>query len=230
MRIIKSFKLKVVFVWVLVALVLCGGVAIGASRKVDGEVYSYKIVLDAGHGGRDDGCSGVNGAKESEINLKITKKIANLLDDYGFKVYLTRKDENGLYDEDASNYKQSDMKKRINIIEKVKPDFVVSIHQNSYPDSKQKGAQAFYEKGDELGKIFAESMQSQLYAQLPNARKEANIGDYYILNETKVSAIIVECGYLSNQEEELMLLNDDYQTKVAYAVVCGVVKYFTQIK
>ena len=117
------------------------------------------------------------------------------------------------------------MKKRINIIEKVKPDFVVSIHQNSYPDSKQKGAQAFYEKGDELGKIFAESMQSQLYAQLPNARKEANIGDYYILNCTKYTSVLIECGFVSSPEEVKLLNSKDYRDKFTYSVYRGIMMY-----
>ena len=72
-------------------------------------------------------------------------------------------------------------------------------------------------------------MQSQLISQLPNARKEANFGDYYILNETKIPAIIVECGYLTNNEEEQLLLDENYQTKVAYAIVCGIVKYYASI-
>ena len=149
-----------------------------------------------------------------------------MLEDYGFRVVLTRKDENGLYEENVDNYKLSDMAKRLEIIEKEKPNFVVSIHQNSYSDSNQKGAQAFYQEGDELGQALAEKMQTQLFAQLPYARENANKGDYYILNESEYPGIIVECGYLTNEEEELLLKTSEYQTKVAYAIVCGVVRFF----
>lgn len=226
MKVVKCFKLKSIVACGIVLVMTFVFLAISTVKKTNSSMLPYKIVLDAGHGGRDDGCSGVNGTKESEINLAITKKIKDLLEDYGFEVTLTRKDEKGLYEEDVDNYKLSDMAKRMEIIEKAKPNFVISIHQNSYSDSSQRGAQAFYQEGDELGKSFAESMQTQLFAQLPNARESANKGDYYILNETGYPAIIVECGYLTNAEEEALLITDDYQTKVAYAIVCGVVKFF----
>jgi N-acetylmuramoyl-L-alanine amidase len=103
---------------------------------------------------------------------------------------------------------------------------VISIHQNSYSDKSQKGAQVFCREGDGLSFDFASSVQSQLLSQLPSARKEANAGDYYILNECGLPAIIVECGYLTNAEEEQLLISDDYQSKVAYSIMCGVVKYF----
>lgn len=206
--------------------VLAGFMIINFSVKANNDYLPYKIVLDAGHGGRDDGCSGVNGVKESEVNLAITKKVKALLEDYGCRVVLTRKDEKGLYEENVDNYKLSDMAKRLEIIEKEKPNFVISIHQNSYSDSNQKGAQAFYQEGDELGQALAEKMQTQLFAQLPNARENANKGDYYILNESEYPGIIVECGYLTNEEEEMLLKTSEYQTKVAYAIVCGIVRFF----
>ena len=225
MKVIKCFKFKKWICFVLV-VVLAGFMIINFSVKANNDYLPYKIILDAGHGGRDDGCSGSNGVKESEVNLAITKKVKALLEDYGFRVVLTRKDENGLYEENVDNYKLSDMAKRLEIIEKEKPNFVISIHQNSYSDSNQKGAQAFYQEGDELGQALAEKMQTQLFAQLPNARGNANKGDYYILNEIDYPGIIVECGYLTNVEEEMLLKTSEYQTKVAYAIVCGVVKFF----
>lgn len=226
MKIIKCFKLKKWLSFAFIGVVVVGSLIINLSVKANNSYLPYKIVLDAGHGGRDDGCSGRNGVKESEVNLAITKKVKALLEDYGFRVVLTRKDENGLYEENVDNYKLSDMAKRLEIIEKEKPNFVVSIHQNSYSDSNQKGAQAFYQEGDELGQALAEKMQTQLFAQLPNARENANKGEYYILNESEYPGIIVECGYLTNEEEELLLKTSEYQTKIAYAIVCGVVRFF----
>ncbi len=225
MKVIKCFKFKKWFCFAVVG-VFFSFLIVNFSVKANNDYLPYKIVLDAGHGGRDDGCSGVNGVKESEVNLAITKKVKKLLEDYGFKVVLTRKDEKGLYEENVDNYKLSDMAKRLEIIEKEKPNFVISIHQNSYSDSNQKGAQTFYQEGDELGQALAEKMQTQLFAQLPNARSNANKGDYYILNESEYPGIIVECGYLTNPEEEMLLKTSEYQTKIAYAIVCGVVKFF----
>lgn len=198
--------------------------------KVVGKMESpkriYTIVLDSGHGGRDRGCSGKNGSVESEINLDIAKKLKVYLETLGIKVVMTRSDGNGLYEANADNYKQSDMEKRVEIINKAKPDMVISIHQNSYNDSSQRGAQVFYQEDDEVSSDFATAVQTQLIAQLPNARKEVNDGDYYILKECGLPAVLVECGYLTNKEEEALLMSDEYKSKVAYAIMCGVVKYF----
>lgn len=224
----KVFKLKSVLLFVVVVLasVLCSVGIVRVVVKEDIPKPIYTIVIDAGHGGRDNGCSGSNGSKESEINLDISKKLQVYLQSLGVRVVMTRYDGNGLYEADADNYKQSDMEKRIEIINEASPDMVISIHQNSYSDKSQKGAQVFYREGDELSFDFASSVQSQLLSQLPSARKEANAGDYYILNECGLPAIIVECGYLTNAEEEQLLISDDYQSKVAYSIMCGVVKYF----
>lgn len=223
----KVFKLKpilIVVAFVVIGLMLGFGIVTISEHNVPKSIYT--IVLDAGHGGRDDGCSGVSGTKESDINLQITRTLKSYLETLGIKVVLTRADGNGLYSSNASNYKQSDMEKRIEIIERAKPDMVISIHQNSFSDSSQRGAQAFYQEGDEISLAFAESVQSQLINQLDNARKEANKGDYYLLKECKRPAVLVECGYLTNAEEEALLNTEDYRNRVAYSIMCGVVKYF----
>ena len=120
----------------------------------------------------------------------------------------------------------ADMNKRVELVNKSQGDALISIHQNSFTDDTVRGAQAFYQEDDESSKLFAESVQSQLMSQLPDARKEANAGDYYLLKESNFPAIIVECGYLTNSDEESLLITEDYQNKVAYSIMCGVVKYF----
>lgn len=223
----RVFRLKTVLL-IFFAIVICVTLSIGLmSSNTDNVPKStYTIVIDAGHGGRDDGCTGVSGTKESSINLAISRSLKTFLEALGIKVIMTRYDSNGLYDSNATNYKQSDMEHRIEIIEKAKADMVISIHQNSFADSTQKGAQAFYQEGDDRSRIFAESVQSQLISQLDDARNEANFGDYYLLKECKVSAVLIECGYLTNAEEEAKLNTTEYQNRVAYAIMCGVVKYF----
>lgn len=188
--------------------------------------HTYTIVLDAGHGGRDDGCIGINGTKESEINLSITKKLKKYLEDLGVKVVLTRADGNGLYKSNVDNYKQSDMEERVKIINSAKPDMVISIHCNSYADSSVCGAQAYYHEGDDIGMELASIMQSQMLSQLDYARGEIGKGDYYLLKEINVPAVIVETGYLSNAIDEENLMQEDYQDRVAYAIMCGIVKYY----
>ena len=224
----KVVKIKpiIMFLSIFVSAILLSVGIVGVVKSDGVPKHTYTIVIDAGHGGRDNGCSGVNGTFESDINLDITKILKEYLETLGIDVVLTRADKNGLYESNVDNYKQSDMEKRLKIINDANPDMVISIHQNSFSDSSQRGAQAFYQEGDGVSLAFAESMQSQLISQLPQARKECNDGDYYILKECKLPAILIECGYLTNPEEESLLGSKDYQRKVAYSIMCGVVKYF----
>lgn len=220
------FKSVAVFLVVLIVAVVMSVGIVHVGRRGEIPKPQYTIVIDAGHGGRDDGCSGVNGTKESEINLKIARILKEYLETMSVRGVMTRLDGNGLYDADADNYKQSDMEKRIDIIEESSPHMVISIHQNSFVDSSQRGAQVFYQEGDEESFAFAEGVQSQLKVQLESARSEPNKGDYYILNECKLPAVLVECGYLTNADDEALLCDEGYQERVAYAIMCGVVKYF----
>lgn len=225
----KVIKLKPIMIGlalVLVSVLLSVGVVSVVNKNGQVPKPIYTIVVDAGHGGRDDGCSGVTGTKEGDINLSIAKLLEQNIKTLGIRVVMTRSDGNGLYSANATNYKQSDMEARMGIINKSKPDMVISIHQNSFSDSSQCGAQAFYQENDEISKAFADSIQSQLISQLDNARSESNKGDYYLLKESNLPAVIVECGYLSNEQEERLLKTNEYQNKVAYAIMCGVVKYF----
>lgn len=185
------------------------------------------IVVDAGHGGRDAGCSGLNtGVSESEIALSIAKKLQKQLENMGFKVVMTRTNSDGLYDQNATNFKKSDMAKRKKIIENANADMVISIHLNAYPSITERGAQVFYQSENEAGKDLSQALTTQLSSLLPSARREAIGGDYYILKCANVPSSIVECGFLSNPEEEALLNTDEYQNKVAYAIMCGVVAYF----
>lgn len=225
---IKVIKIKtiIMFVGIIMASVLLsvGIVNVASLEKVPKPIYT--IVVDAGHGGRDDGCSGTDGTKESVINLQIAKKLQGFLETLGINVVMTRSDGNGLYSAGVDNYKQSDMEKRIEIINDANPHMVISIHSNAYSDRSQRGAQAFYQEDDENSKMFAEGVQSQLLSQLDFARKEPNKGDYYLLKECGLPSVLIECGYLTNAEEEALLKTEEYQYKVAYAIMCGVVKYF----
>ena len=190
--------------------------------------FNYTIVLDAGHGGRDDGCSGVNtGVAESKLNLEITKKLQTYLSDFGFNVVLTRTNADGLYSPNVDNYKKDDMAKRAKIIADAKADMVLSIHMNSFPSASEKGAQTFYDATNQNSKALAQAIQTQLIADIENARKECQKGDYYILNCTDVPTAIVECGFLTNPEEEVLLSTDEYQSKLAYSIFCGIIRYFS---
>ncbi len=189
-----------------------------------------KIVLDAGHGGIDGGVSGVkSGIKESELNLKVVKKLEKYLIDAGMVVYLTRNSDAGLYGVASSTLKRKDMENRKKVIEKVKPNLVISIHMNKYSLSTRRGAQVFYNSDNEKSKILAKSIQDNFNA-MEQATRDCSIlaGDYYIIKCTKYPSVIAECGFLSNPEEEALLLTDNYQDSLAYNIFKGISTYLAQ--
>ena len=180
-----------------------------------------RIVVDSGHGGSDPGKVGINGALEKDVNLKIAKKIEKLLEKNHVQVIMTREDENGLADS-----KVEDMKKRVSIINEKKPVLAVSIHQNSYGQESIHGAQVFYYSHSKEGEAAAQVMQEALLSIDPGNKRQAKANDtYYMLKKTEVPLIIVECGFLSNQEEAEKLVTEEYQMKIAEAVCEGVLGY-----
>lgn len=190
------------------------------------------VVLDAGHGGDDPGKIGINGSREKEINLAITHKVKAYLEANDIQVVLTREGDEGLYDANAENKKVQDMKRRIEVVEKVKPAAVISIHQNSYTEEYVKGAQVFFHKdskeGEKLASLLQESMRTRLY---PENHRQIKANDtYYLLKKTQVPTVIVECGFLSNAQEAELLIKDEYQDKVAWAIHMGIVQYLNDIR
>ena len=184
------------------------------------------VVVDAGHGGIDGGVVGsTSGVKESEINLAIAKSLKHFLERNGYDVVMTRENSDGLYGLTSKNKKLRDMEARRDIIKEAKPDLVISVHQNYYPLSSVRGAQVFYSADSEISKQIADSMQGTLNTALGNDRI-AKTGDYYIVNCTDFPSVIVECGFLSNPEEEKLLVTAAYQEKVAYSVFSAVHSIF----
>jgi N-acetylmuramoyl-L-alanine amidase len=213
-------------------------VAVGreVSQKTGGEALSQDsglcVVIDAGHGGDDPGKVGVDNVLEKDINLQIALILKNYLENEGIRVVMTREDEGGLYDADASNKKVQDMKRRIEVIDATEPDITVSIHQNSYPEEYVHGAQVFYYTDSAEGKLLAEEIQAQLIekADPENTRVIKANDSYYMLKKTSVPIVIVECGFLSNREETEKLCTAEYQDRIAWAVHMGIVRYLEEQK
>lgn len=218
---------KIIIVFVCLLIVATGiGVYYGVKSVVARPNLAPIVVIDAGHGGIDGGSVGkVTGVCERDLNLTYAKNLANQLKQMNISYAMTRMDGNGLYDNNAKNLKRSDMSVRKSIIEKYRPTIVVSIHMNSYTLSSARGAQVFYKKGNKEGKKLAESVQNQFSSNLEHAKKICKVGDYYIVNCTDIPSVLVECGYLSNSEEELLLQDEKYQNKVCYSILCGIVSY-----
>ena len=203
-------------------------------KTVDDVEGTVTIVLDAGHGGVDPGKVGINGLLEKDINLQIVMKLKEALEKdktMSAKVVLTRDKDMGHYDENDSNKKREDMNKRCEIINEVAPDLVISIHQNSYHSSAVKGAQVFYYEESEKGKVLANKIQGSLIKELAGGNKgrvEKANDSYYLIMNVRCPAVIVECGFLSNENEARLLGDSEYQDKITKAIVEGIREYLQQ--
>lgn len=185
--------------------------------------HNVVVVLDAGHGGRDNGAS--NGSVvEDELNLKVCEKMKERLEMMGAEVILTRDGDYDLASDNASNRKREDMKARVDIIDNSEAVMFISIHMNKYGAEYVSGAQVFYRVNDEASKGLAKSIQNALYESTAT-KKDIKIGNYYILNESKVNGVLVECGFLSNNDELEKLQSDTYQSELANSIVRGMYEY-----
>lgn len=184
------------------------------------------IVIDVGHGGTDPGKVSTSGVEEKDVNLQIALYLKDYLIAQDYTVYLTRETDCGLYDENVSKKKVSDLNNRIQFFKDKNADYVVSIHQNSYPDTVQHGAQTFYFTGSNEGKAFAEAVQESLLTfDETNTRQIKDSNSYYLLKHSHVPAVIIECGFLSNPEETMKLTDPNYQKELAYAICLGICRY-----
>ena len=225
-------KRSLVIVGVLLITIITFFVCVGALKngKIgDTAISTVKIVLDAGHGGIDGGVTGVKtGVRESELNLKVVKKVENYFKSAGIAVVLTRSSDAGLYGVATKNLKRKDMEERKRIIEKAEPAAVISVHMNKYGSSSRRGAQVFYYENNENGKKLAECIQESFNGMEEAVRKcSALSGDYYIVRCTRYPSVICECGFLSNPQDEALLVTDEYQDKIAYEIFKGVISYLS---
>ena len=234
-RMERAFSLALGVLLVLSMLYVARGAAVLVNGKNVENTESTKeqqicVVIDAGHGGDDPGKIGINQLLEKDVNLSIALKVRQYLEAQGIKVVMTREDENGLYDSDASNKKVQDMKRRVALIEETAPAITVSIHQNSYPEEYVHGAQVFYYDGSRDGQLLAQLLQSQLVQKLdPENHRQVKANDsYYLLKKTDVPIVIVECGFLSNQAEAELLGREEYQDRVAWAIHMGIMQYLAE--
>ena len=189
------------------------------SRKV--------IMIDAGHGGWDPGKVGRNETLEKDINLAIASKLQTYLEQSGSVVILSRSDDSALAKE-----KNDDLRGRTEIANTSKADIMVSIHQNSYPNPSVTGAQVFYYDDSEESKRLAESIQREIISftdQKKNREAKAN-GNYFLLKKTKIPAVIVECGFLSSDEDRLKLMDEEYQEKMAWGIYLGIINYYSNFE
>ena len=181
-----------------------------------------------------DGAVSDDGISEAEINLTIALKLQNLLEQSGATVILTRSDENGIYDVDKTTLKQkkvSDIRNRVKIGNSSSADIFVSIHLNKIPQEQYWGWQCFYRQNDEKSTKLAKCLQQNLNEAIDreNKRVAMKIDNVYIIKHVEIPISIVECGFLSNKEEEQLLLTDEYQNKLAWGIYNGINDYFYEL-
>ena len=189
------------------------------------------IVLDAGHGLPDQGAESINGVTEAGVNLVITKKVQALLEQSGCHTILTRSDENGIYDLESKTIrdkKVSDIKNRVKIGNESSADAFISIHLNKIPQRQYSGWQTFFKQNNKKSEELAKSIQEELNSSIKkeNKREALKITGKYIIDNVEIPITIVECGFLSNPEEERFLKQEEYQDRLAWGIYNGIMDYF----
>lgn len=192
------------------------------------------VIVDAGHGGEDPGkVSSYTGVNEKDLNLSIAKLLASQLEEAGYRVIMTREEDKLVYREgttDITDKRKQDLTRRKEIMDNSGADIVVSIHLNDFSQSKYYGAQVFYPPNSEKSKLLALSVQKSLREDVdPSNKREALVKStpIVILRNLKTPTIVVECGFLSNQQEEQKLRSEQYQQRVAKAIKTGIDQYYS---
>ncbi|BCI60574.1 N-acetylmuramoyl-L-alanine amidase [Solibaculum mannosilyticum] len=186
------------------------------------------IVLDPGHGGMDGGATGGGGSVEKDVNLAVALNLRDMLRMAGYQVVMTREEDISIHDSSANTVREkkvSDIHNRLKILEEHPDSFFVSIHQNKFPQSQYSGSQVFYSVNHPFSETLAQSIQQQLISQLQpdnNRVIKPMAKGAYLLEHAKTPAVVVECGFLSNWEEEAKLVTPEYQSKLAFAIFCGI--------
>ncbi|MEG1869001.1 MAG: N-acetylmuramoyl-L-alanine amidase [Clostridiales bacterium] len=193
-------------------------------NTTDKDILKSKIIaIDPGHGGSDPGAVGVSGSKEKDINLALSLKLRDLLENNGATVVMTREKDIAL-----SETKKQDLDARAALVKKAKADIFISMQCNATTDPNCLGAQVFFYPKSKNGETLATEIQTNLWdeTQQTKKREAQTISSPYILYTVDIPAVIVEAGFLSNPREEAMLINGEYQEKVAKAVYKGIVAYY----
>lgn len=219
-------KKYISFFLIIISLLLFKGI------NAKAEENKQKIILiDPGHGGIDGGGHSKEGTLEKEINLNISMKLKTSLEKEGFKVFMTREEDKGLYDENlkVKQKKIQDLKRRSEMKKETNCDMFISIHQNMYVQSSISGAQVWYASNEEskrLANVLQTSLKENVDPSNNRVAKDAK-DQYRILREGDLeSSVLVECGFLSNPEEAQKLKDEKYQDKIVDALVKGINEYY----
>lgn len=186
------------------------------------------IVIDAGHGGIDGGATSCTGVLESQLNLEIAVRLDTLMHLLGYRTKMIRTDDVSIYTtgNTIAAQKVSDLKERVRIVNEMDNCILVSIHQNTYPDSRYSGAQVFYGPCGN-SKLLADELQKSLiqYVNPGSNRRTKKADGIYLMQHINQVGILVECGFLSNPEEEAKLRNPEYQKQLGCVIAASLCRF-----
>ena len=181
----------------------------------------HLIVIDPGHGGEDGGAISCTGKPESGYNLEIALGLRDLLQLLGYRTKMIRTEDRSVYTagNTLAEKKISDLKQRVLLVNREENAILVSIHQNMFSDSLYHGAQVFYGPEGE-GKALAEALQTAFCRTVnPGSSREIKKADgIYLMQHIDCTGVLVECGFLSNPEEEALLRTKAYQQKICCVI------------
>ena len=191
------------------------------------------IIIDAGHGGEDSGAIGVSGVYEKDLNLEIATALGEELKNRGYTVVYTRTEDKMLYSPEENikgMRKISDLNNRCKLTEQYEDCILISIHMNSYGSSKYSGLQVYYSDENDKSAVLAQKIQNSVRSELqPSNRRQIKSGDsLYLLQNVSCSAVLIECGFLSNKDECEKLSQKEYQKQLSFSIICGIIEYINE--
>lgn len=211
---------------VFIAIPLAGNRAISVLSQ-ELEIHNT-VIIDAGHGGIDGGAVSVSGVYESQINLEISQKLNDMMRLLGIRTIMIRDTDNSVYTEGKTiaAKKVSDIHERVRIVNTTPNALLVSIHQNMFSDPKYNGTQVFYNNRSD-SKILADCLQAAMRQNINsvNKRQCKEASGIYLMDHINCHGILIECGFLSNPEEEQNLRNPEYQKKLCSVIATTVSQY-----
>lgn len=226
---------KIITVITVFVLTFCLGLGINNVFQTVKTANTYSsnktnLVIDAGHGGIDAGTIGVDGTNEKVINLSIAQKLYDFASVSGISCNLVRDGDYLVYN-DNSDKSRSDLYNRMDYINSIDNSTLISIHQNHFENEAEWGTQIWYSPNDDLSKILADDILSitKDFLQKENRREnKKSDNSYYLLYKAQVPSVMVECGFMSNTEENTKLQDDNYQSKMAYSIMLGFCDYLSE--
>ncbi len=233
----KSLKrLKIIAILLIIATVIAVSVNIFDRYAMDSAASAETgkvIIIDAGHGGEDPGAVGVNGSYEKDLNLAIAITLGEELKNKGYTVVYTRTEDKMLYlpEENIKGMRKiSDLKNRCKLTEQYDDCILVSIHMNTYGASKYSGLQVYYTDGNDESRALASKIQSAVKKELQpdNKRQIKNGSSLYLLENASGTAVLIECGFLSNEAECEKLSQKEYQKELSFSIICGIIEYINE--